>query len=87
MNNREIERMCLILRCTPSDLFEWIPEEGVPVDDNHPMHKLRTTGKEIDFNKSMRSVPMEKMDELRKIINDKIKEFEEPDKISSDGDE
>ena len=87
MNNREIEHMCLILRCTPSDLFEWIPDEGSPVDENHPMNKLKTSGNEIDFNKSMRSVPMEKMDELRKIINEKIKEYEQPGQTTSDQDE
>jgi len=33
---RTIEKMCLLFRCTPNDLIEWIPDDSQTMDKDSP---------------------------------------------------
>ena len=37
----DVETLCLLLRCTPNDLFKWVPDE--PKDDfpENPLQQIR----------------------------------------------
>lgn len=35
-----IESLCLVLKCTPNDLFVWTPGNGEVVSEGHPLKKL-----------------------------------------------
>ena len=58
-----IEKLCLDLHCTPNDLMEWIPSESEPIEDNHPLTKLRRNGLSTPVYSALLSVPAEKLDE------------------------
>ena len=38
---RHIEIFCRLLNCEPSDLFVWEQGNGLPLADNHPLHKIK----------------------------------------------
>lgn len=69
----DIEQLCLKLNCTPNDLLEWSP--SAPEDDiaGHALQDLRRKGRAINLVKLVQGLPVEQMDEIEKIILDKVK--------------
>jgi len=72
---RMIERLCLHLRCTPNDFMEWTPEkeEDIQIDSTHPLNHIRKSEKIIDLTKTLSSVPLDQLEEIERLINEKIK--------------
>lgn len=69
---RELERLCLLLKCTPNDFLEWTPDDKYGVDSDHPLYEIQKTDKVIDITKILSSVPLDKLDEIEQMINEKI---------------
>ncbi|MEO6049724.1 MAG: helix-turn-helix domain-containing protein [Pyrinomonadaceae bacterium] len=42
---KQIERLCLLLNCTPNDLFDWRPDKDSVVPDTHALHSITRTQK------------------------------------------
>lgn len=68
ITHKQIEILCTLLRCTPNELFAWIPNE--PKDD-YPAHPLQAIRKRqiTDLNEVLKSMSVgeiEKMLEERK---------------------
>lgn len=76
---KHLERLCLLLRCTPNDLLVWTSEKGDQIDKQHPMNEIRKSEHEIDFIQTINSIPIGKLEEIDKLIK------EEVSKMSSDG--
>ena len=68
----ELERLCLLLRCTPNDLMEWVPEPNANVSDTHPMKELKKPEHEVDFVKTLNEVPIGKLEELERILKEHL---------------
>ena len=66
-----LERLCLKLGCTPNDFLEWTPEKDTVLDNNHPLNELKRTDKILDLTRTLNSLPLSKLEEIEKIINDK----------------
>ena len=77
LRNRELEKLCLILQCTPNDLLEWTDDENVNPEPTHPMRKLMRTGKISDLNKTIHSIPLDKIGEIDQLIHEKLKDYED----------
>lgn len=69
---KEIERLCILLRCTPNDFFEWIPDND-QVDKDHALRLIRKSDKVFDLTKTLNSVPLGELDKIEELINEKIK--------------
>ncbi len=41
MGRDHMEIFCSVLRCTPNDLHEWVPDPNNPLDEHHPLHQLK----------------------------------------------
>jgi len=41
---RQVERLCVVLRCLPSDLFCWSADKGEEATESHPLWKIREKG-------------------------------------------
>ena len=67
LESKELERLCLALKCAPNDLMEWEPDEGYENDTTQPLNKLRK-GYGFDLVKSINSLPYDKM----KVVNEMI---------------
>lgn len=74
VNLSTLERICITMRCTPNDIIEWIPDEKFDVDREHPIYKIIRRQKEIDINKLLNSIPLDKIDEIEKMIIKKVEE-------------
>lgn len=69
---KELEKLCVILRCTPNDFYEWTPDVDDKIDKKHPLNIIRKTDKVIDLTKTLNSVPLGELEEIEALIKDKI---------------
>lgn len=76
LNMSELEKLCILLRCTPNDICEWIPDKDVQLDSEHPLHKLKRSEKVIDITKMLNSIPIEYLEDIESVISDKVKTFQ-----------
>ncbi len=61
-----IKRLCLLLNCTPNDLFDW-REDGKTVV--HDTHALRTLIKQKnDIQTTLRELPLDKLEKLGEML-------------------
>ena len=65
-----LERLCLAFGCTPNDFIEWIPDNNEMLDDKHPLYELKRTEKIMDLTKTLNSLPLSRLKEIEKIINE-----------------
>jgi len=73
---RELEKLCVILHCTPNDLLEWTDDGEYTIDGSHPLRKLMSPDKNVDMNKTINSIPLNKVAEIEDLIKAKLKEYE-----------
>ena len=64
-----LERLCLALECTPNDLLEWLPSEKQTNAETQALIKLKRDGEE-DIAKMIRSLPIEKFEQIAEILQD-----------------
>jgi DNA-binding Xre family transcriptional regulator len=69
---RLLERLCLKLGCSPNDFMEWTPDKDQVVDKNHPINVIKKTDKIIDMTKTLNSVPLSKLEEIERLINEQL---------------
>lgn len=70
---KELEKLCIILRCTPNDFYQWTPDANDKSYSEHPLNIIRKTDKVIDLTKTLNSIPLGELEEIEALINDKIK--------------
>ena len=68
-----IERLCLLFKCTPNDLMEWIPETTYREDNDQPLNQLRRTNQVIDIIKALNDAPLDKLPGIEAFISETIK--------------
>ena len=73
MRTELLERICLILNCTPHDIMEWIPEKGDRVPADHALYELNKNTGKLDFLDSIHDLPLDKMAEIGELIQNEIK--------------
>jgi DNA-binding Xre family transcriptional regulator len=73
LNLKEMEKLCLILRCTPNDFCEWTKDKDTQVDSDHPINSIKRSDKVVDIIRALNSIPLGQLDEIENIINEKIK--------------
>ena len=69
-----VERLCLLFKCTPNDLMEWIPDKDFENDGEHPLNAIRQSNKELDIARTLSSIPLARLEEIDELIREKLKE-------------
>ncbi len=64
-----IEKLCVLLNCTPNDIFEWGPNDLLDDYPSHPLQKIRKREKKLEINKMLSKVSLEKLEEIEKLLN------------------
>jgi len=63
-----IEKLCVILNCTPNDILEWMPNDLLDDTPNHPLQKIRIRNKKLEINKMLSHFSLEKLEEIEKML-------------------
>ena len=71
-----LERLCVLLNCTPNDLLEWTPDEDFSGNDDHPLNEIRKSADAVDIVKTLNTVPLNKLKEIEQLINEKLQNSE-----------
>ena len=74
INLAQIEKLCLLLHCTPNDFIQWTPNQDDTNYENQPLMSLLKTDKAFQISKVINSIPLAKLPEIEKLINDKLNE-------------
>ena len=69
---KELEKLCILLRCTPNDFYEWTPDVNDKTDKDHPISIIRKSDKVVDLTKTLNSVPLGELDEIEELIKERI---------------
>jgi len=72
IHNKQLERLCLILHCTPNDFLEWIPDANDPSDPKHPLNILRRSADTVELTKTLNAIPLGRVAEIEKIIKEEL---------------
>lgn len=65
----QMEKLCLLLHCTPNDLFDWQPDKNSRIADNHPLKSLVKEKNAPPISEIVKDVPVEKLAQLEALIN------------------
>ena len=72
LNLTELEKLCVMLQCTPNDLMQWIPGSSDNDNDEHPLAPLKRNNKVVELTKILNSIPLDKLDDIESIIKKEI---------------
>ena len=73
LNMKQMEKLCLLLKCTPDDMMVWIPDKNTPYDADAPLAALRMSETEIDMVKTINAIPLSKLDRIEMLIQEELK--------------
>ena len=72
LDMKQLERLCLLLKCTPNDIMEWNPESVTDLDKSHPLNEIRRPIAEVDMVKTISSIPLCQLEEIENLIKEQI---------------
>jgi Cro/C1-type HTH DNA-binding domain len=68
----QIEQLCILLNCTPTDLFEWRPDANTVVSENHALKSIIRDNEPPPITNIIQNVPIEKLEKLSRELNEKV---------------
>ena len=66
----QMEKLCLLLHCTPNDLFDWQDDKNSFVPENHPLKSLAKDKTAPPISRMVEDLPAEKFDRLAELIQE-----------------
>ncbi len=66
---RNLEKLCIILNCTPNDLISFAPPKDSTIPSTHPIHKLNHKNTSAPLGTTLKSLPLETINELRNYLD------------------
>ena len=66
---RNIDKLCTLLNCTPNDLLVWTPNRNEKLADSHPITRLKKQDTDLNWQDTIKTVPLDQLGEIVKIIN------------------
>jgi DNA-binding Xre family transcriptional regulator len=65
-----VEKICVLLNCTPGDLFEWQAGSKTAIPENHSLNTLRRYGASKSFSELVKDIPVEKLGKLEELLDE-----------------
>jgi len=59
-----IEKLCLLLNCTPNDLFQWREDNKTVVPEGHALRSLKKSNTHL----ALRDIPADKLEKLGEML-------------------
>lgn len=67
VNIRILEKLCIALNCTPSDFFEWTPDNNSVVPENHSLYSL---DKKKSLQELVKDIPSDKLKLVESLLEE-----------------
>lgn len=72
-----IEKLCILLNCTPNEMFEWTPDDLLDDRKDNPLQKIRKREKKLEISKILSRMSLEKLEEIEKMLQTEAPPAEE----------
>jgi len=76
---KSLEKLCVALSCTPSDLFEWRDDGKIVLQETHPINSLRREKITKKLSDIIKDLPLDKLDGLESYLENYAKEESRPE--------
>jgi len=67
---KHLEKVCLLLNCTPDDLIEWKPDDKKQDNPDTALYLLKTEQQSKSEAELLRGLPLHKLKELGKVLRE-----------------
>jgi hypothetical protein len=74
LSYKNLEKLCLLLHCTPNDLFVWQKPKDSVIAENHPLNQLKPKPQDINVTQKLQELPLDKLEQVKQFIKDLPKE-------------
>jgi len=66
-----VEKICLILNCTPNDLFEWRSRTNETLPENHALNALKRGNERSEtLTELIKNIPVEKLAQIDELLRE-----------------
>ena len=72
---KQLEKLCLALKCTPNDIIDWIPDDEKLLESNPPLAKLFKVQVPYELRDMAKDIPFDKLHKLNQRLDELKKEF------------
>jgi len=73
ISNANLEKLCLLLHCTPNDLYVWSGTKTMQNNSDHPLSKLIPIRRKLPIMETIRKLPLQKVIEMRNSFDETIR--------------
>lgn len=75
LTTKQLEKLCLALKCTPNDLLEWTPDDEKILQTNPPLKQLIPTPVQYQLKDIARDIPFEKLNDFANELDQLKKKY------------
>lgn len=68
LSHKNLEKLCLLLHCTPNDLFVWQKPKDTLVADHHPLYQLKKKPQEVSVTQKLQELPLAQLEQVKQFI-------------------
>lgn len=74
VNLKHLYKLCVLLQCTPNDIFVCTPDKNAKLPETHPLIALRNnTIIDIDVNAELKTMSLAQIKEVAEVIKQKTR--------------
>lgn len=70
INISYLQKICLMMNCTPNDLFEWKPDATNKIEEDHALNSLRRAETVANIRELLKDLPVEKLSQVESLLVD-----------------
>ena len=68
VKDEHLEKLCLLLHCTPNDLFDWTPGNDTLTAEDHPLQTLKRGDAPKNITDIVKHLPLDKLDKVEALL-------------------
>lgn len=72
INIRDLQKLCLLLKCTPNDFFDWIPGKNDIDIEKHPLNAINRSDKLVQLTQLINNIPMDKLGDIQDMVKKEL---------------
>ncbi len=72
LNLNDIEKLCELLKCTPNDFLEWIPDSKDFDTLTHPLVSIKRGNEAVHLAQLLNTVPLHKLADIEALIKNEL---------------
>ncbi len=72
VNIADMEKLCVLLNCTPNDFFDWVPVNSGAENGHHPLNVLRRGEIPVQLGQLINEIPIGKLAGIESMIREEL---------------